>query len=107
LGGFKVDEAQLQRGVENLKSIIRTTPVTILEHHALRDEMWRQRTESLFETAADAGHRLVTAAEYSGKDNVFLESKRKHLYKDYPPSEEFKKWTKLESRELNRTKPPV
>jgi uncharacterized protein len=107
LGGFKVDEAQLRRGVENLKNIIRATPVTILEHHALRDEMWRQRTEPLFEAAAEAGHSLVTAAEYSGKNNVFLESKRKQLYKDYPPSEEFQKWTKIETQELSRTKPPI
>jgi uncharacterized protein len=107
LGGLKVDEAQLWRGVENLKSIIRTTPVTIMEHHTLRDEMWRQRTEPLFEAATEAKHKLVTAAEYSGKTNVFLESKRKQLYKDYPPSEEFKKWMKLGSPELSRIKPPV
>ena len=107
LGGFKVDEAQLRRGVENLKNIIRATPVTILEHHALRDELWRQRTEPLFEAAAEAGHQLVTAAEYSGRENVFLESKRKQLYKDYPPSEEFKKWTKIGTQELSRVKPPV
>jgi uncharacterized protein len=107
LGGFKVEEAQLRRGVENLRSIIREMPVTILEHHALRDEMWKRRSEPLFEAASEAGHQLVTGAEYAGRENVFLESKRKQLYKDYPPSEEFKKWTKLGTNELSRVKPPI
>jgi predicted metallo-beta-lactamase superfamily hydrolase len=42
LGGFRVDEAQLQEGLGNLTSLVETVPLTILEHHALRDEAWRQ-----------------------------------------------------------------
>jgi uncharacterized protein len=107
LGGYKVDEVQLSWGLESLKSIVGTTPVTILEHHTLRDEKWREKVEPLFATADDTGHRLVTAAEFSGVENVFLESRRKQLYEDYPPSDEFQKWTRLNSLELSHNKPPI
>ncbi len=43
LGSFKVDEAQLQQGLDNLTVLAKTVPLTILEHHALRDESWQQR----------------------------------------------------------------
>jgi len=107
LSGFKVDETQLQKGLVNLKSIVETIPVTIFEHHALRDELWRQKTENVFVAAKAHRHQILTAAEYVGEENSFLESRRKELYKEYPPSEEFKKWAKVDSRELSRVKPPI
>ena len=107
LGAFKVDEIQLQKGLSNLKTIVQAIPATILEHHALRDEQWRQKTETIFAAANAAGHRVLTAAEFAGEENLFLESRRKELYVEYPPSAEFKKWTKLESKELGRVKPPT
>ncbi len=107
LGGFKVDEGQLSRGVENLRRLVGLVPVTILEHHALRDESWRARSEPVFAAAAEAGHSLVTAAEFRGEENVFLEARRRQLYADFPPSAEFEKWAKRGSFELSRVKPPV
>jgi predicted metallo-beta-lactamase superfamily hydrolase len=48
----------------------------------------------------------MTAAEYAGEENVFLESKRKKLYADAPPSEEFKQWMKTLNRQ-KIAKPPL
>ena len=107
LSGFKVDETQIQRGLTNLKHIVEVVPVTLIEHHALRDEQWRSIAEPVYAAAQKAEHRLVTAAEFAGEENVFLESRRKQLYKDSPPSNEFKNWTKLGSLELSRVKPPI
>jgi uncharacterized protein len=107
LGGFKVDEAQLKCGLDNLKRIIEIAQVTILEHHALRDEQWRQRAEPLFETANAFGHQLVTAAEFAGEKNIFLESRRKQLYKEFPPSAEFMQWTRESEAKISHIKPPV
>jgi predicted metallo-beta-lactamase superfamily hydrolase len=107
LGGFKVDEAQIQKGVSNLTKIVEEVPLTILEHHALRDAQWRTRAESIFRTANRSGHSLVTAAEYVGLKDVFLESRRKELYVEFPPSAEFMKWGKLDSTQLSHTKPPM
>jgi hypothetical protein len=107
LGGFKADEKQLQRGVENLLSLVETVPLTVLEHHALRDEHWRERTQQVFASATSAGNRVVTAAEFAGEENVFLESRRKQLYVEHPPSKEFEKWMRLDSLKLSHVKPPA
>ena len=70
LGGFKVDEVQLYRGIENLRSIVEAVPVTILEHHALRDEHWRERAQRVFAEAEAVGHRVMTAAEFAGEEKL-------------------------------------
>ncbi|HEX7483031.1 MAG TPA: hypothetical protein VF350_06155, partial [Candidatus Bathyarchaeia archaeon] len=106
LGGFRVEFAQLERGLRNLERIVEVVPLVILEHHALRDESWRSKMDSVFQKASQAGHKVLTAAEYAGKENLFLESKRKELYLDHPPSLEFKQWTKtLKSKKIS--KPPL
>jgi predicted metallo-beta-lactamase superfamily hydrolase len=107
LGGFKVDEAQLQTGLRNLASVVETVPLTILEHHALRDEAWQQRTKQVYDTALKAGHTVVTAAEFARQENTFLESRRKKLYAEYPPSKEFEKWMHEGSTAKSTIKPPI
>jgi uncharacterized protein len=107
LGGYKVDEHDLQRGLVNLQSIVQTVPVVILEHHALRDAEWQQKTRTIREAAQSAGHTVTTAAEYAGKENNFLESKRQQLYIDEPPSTEFAKWMRLNGMEQSHIKPPI
>jgi hypothetical protein len=49
----------------------------------------------------------VTAAEFAGQENTFLESRRKKLYADYPPSKEFEKWMHEGSMAKSTTKPPI
>jgi len=106
LEGSKVETSQLEMALRNLGSIVATVPVTIVEHHALRDEAWMSRLKGVFEQASAAGHSVMTAAEYAGEENVFLESKRKQLYQDFPPSDEFKKWMKTLNSQ-NIAKPPL
>jgi len=106
LGGFRVEYAQLERGLSNLENIVEVVPVVVLEHHALRDEDWRSKMDRVFSKADEKGHTIQTAAEYAGGENNFLEFKRKQLYCDQPPSEEFKAWIKtLNNRAI--AKPPI
>jgi predicted metallo-beta-lactamase superfamily hydrolase len=107
LGGFKVSEAQLQLGLKNLTSVVEAVPLTILEHHALRDESWRQKTQQVYTKAAEVEHKVMTAAEYAGQENRFLESKRKLLYVENPPSKEFEKWMREGLTKKSSTKPPL
>jgi len=107
LSGFKVSEAQLQLGLKNLAVVAETVPVTILEHHALRDESWRQKTKQVYAKAAEVGHKVMTAAEFAGQENNFLESKRKTLYIEHPPPKEFEKWMREGLTKKSCTKPPV
>ena len=106
LGGFRVNIAQLEQGLKNLEQIVEAVPLVILEHHALRDELWKSKMAEVFQKASQSGHSIVTAAEYAGRENLFLESRRKQLYCEQPPSGEFKQWIKT----LNRkkiSKPPI
>jgi uncharacterized protein len=106
LGGFRVDVVQLELGLRNLESIVEAVPMVVLEHHALRDESWRPKMEKVFQKASEKGHTIQTAAEYTRAENSFLESKRKQLYHDEPPSEEFKQWIKtLSNKKI--AKPPI
>ncbi len=106
LAGFRVEQAQLELGLRNLERIVEVTPLVILEHHALRDEFWRSKMDDVFQKAKAAGHVIVTDAEYAGEENVFLESKRKQLFRDHPPSAEFKQWMKTLTGK-NIAKPPI
>jgi predicted metallo-beta-lactamase superfamily hydrolase len=106
LGGFRVEYAQLEKGICNLESIVESVPTVVLEHHVLRDEDWRSKIDRVFAIASEKGHIIQTAAEYAGAENNFLESKRKQLYSDQPPSEEFKKWTKTLNNKVI-AKPPI
>jgi predicted metallo-beta-lactamase superfamily hydrolase len=105
LEGSRVDTVQLQQGLHNLERIAQAVPVVIVEHHALRGEEWKQRLNGVFQRASAAGHSVMTAAEYAGNENFFLEPKRKQLYMDFPPSDEFKQWMKTLGGE-SITKPP-
>jgi predicted metallo-beta-lactamase superfamily hydrolase len=106
LEGSRVDIAKLDFGLRNLERIVEAIPVVILEHHALRDASWKEKMLKIFKKAAVVGHSILTSAEYIDKENALLESKRKQLFLDYPPSAEFKQWMKtLNSGKI--AKPPI
>jgi predicted metallo-beta-lactamase superfamily hydrolase len=107
LAGFKVGEEQIRSGLESLKRITEAVPHVILEHHILRDENWREKTTTVFYNAYKSGHTLQTAAEFAGRQNIFLESKRKKLFAEYPPSKDFEVWMRLSEEQKKHVKPPV
>ena len=107
LEGFRVKEEHIETGMQNLKTLVENVPTTILEHHLLRDENWRSRTQPIFDAATQAGHKVLTAAEYSGKTNNLLESRRRQLFETEPPSSDFMKWLKLPLQKRKLQKPPI
>jgi len=107
LAGFRVNGKLTQAGLENLGKIVEFVPCTILEHHILRDEQWREKTEVVFKKTEKAGNIVLTAAEFLGRENIFLEARRKALYTEHPPSKDFEKWTRQSVNVRKKTKPPV
>lgn len=107
LSGFKISEETLARALGNLKQLVQNVPTTILEHHLLRDEGWRDFAEPAFRAAEKAGSRILTAAEYVGKRNNLLECRRMKLYTEEPPNMEFQKWMKLPKEKRRLTQPPI
>ncbi|MEM2780546.1 MAG: hypothetical protein QW791_06745 [Candidatus Bathyarchaeia archaeon] len=107
LSGFRIDEKLIRLGLENLRKIVNVVPCTILEHHILRDEQWREKTKGVLEEAQRTGNKILTSAEFLGQENLFLEAKRKALFTDYPPSKEFEKWARQNTDAKKKIKPPV
>ena len=106
LAGFRVEQSQLDLGLINLEQIVSVVPLVVLEHHTLRDKFWRSKMDKIFQKAQFSGHKIVTAAEFAGKEELFLEANRKKLFQDHPVSEEFNQWTKtLNFSEI--AKPPI
>ncbi len=107
LSGFRVAEEHIQQGMHNLESLVKKVPVTILEHHFLRDEEWRKQFQQIFDVGSNTGHKVFTAAEYIGEKNNLLESCRRQLYEDEPPAKDFQKWMKLPISERKKIRPPI
>ena len=107
LSGFKVDEKQIQVGFANLQKVVEHVPTTIVEHHLLRDEAWNEKSVDIFYKAYESEHTVVTASEFLGQPNRFLEASRKKLFTQIPPSKEFEKWMKLADEKKGHIKPPI
>ena len=107
LSGFRVKEEQITVAIRNLEKIAEKVPLTILEHHLLRDEKWKENVERVFEKANEKSHKVLTAAEFLGLKNRLLEAIRDKLYERYPPSKEFEKWSKLPLKERKKVMPPI
>jgi hypothetical protein len=106
LGGL-VNRKNVKQGIKNLEKVAESIPLTILDHHFLRDENWKQLAKSIFTSASRAGHRVMTAAEFIDKNNKLLEYQRKRLFENEPPSPEFNKWMKLPRPKRRLIKPPI
>jgi predicted metallo-beta-lactamase superfamily hydrolase len=94
-------------GLNNLKKIIKHVPVTIFDHHILRDKNWKKKCHELFKIAKKTKHKMKTAAEYLSLENKLYEANRKELYIKQPPSSEYKKWiNKVENGKIS-IRPPI
>ncbi len=52
----------------------------ILEHHLLRDLNYVEKIQEILENAKTRNVKILTSAEYMGKENNFLEANRKNLW---------------------------
>jgi predicted metallo-beta-lactamase superfamily hydrolase len=107
LAGFRVEEEHVKQGMQNLENLAKKVPTTILEHHTLRDEEWKNLCNPIFDATSEIGHKVVTAAEFAGKENNLLESRRRELFGMEPPSPEFEKWITLPRQKRKLIRPPV
>jgi len=107
LAGFRVKDEHIALGMQNLEKIVVSVPLTVLEHHLLRDGGWKEFSQSVFDSAEKFGHDVVTAAEFLGKENNILEFRRKQLFELEPPKAGFEKWMKLPLPKRKLVKPPI
>ncbi len=77
---YRYRKEDLEISINNIKRIINETDVEtiILDHHLTRDENFK---DYLKEILNQNKTKILTAAEYLGKENELLEAKRRELYK--------------------------
>jgi predicted metallo-beta-lactamase superfamily hydrolase len=84
--GFRFSKKNLQISIENMIRIIDETKVKkfVVDHHLLRDLKWNERIERAMKAAKKKKVKIMTFAQYLGKENDTLEARRKDLYKQTP-----------------------
>lgn len=107
LKGNRILESQLKIGIKNLSCLASNVPITIVDHHLLRDKDGKVFASPAFNAARKCGNRLLTVAEYLSLENMILESERRELYKSSPPSVKFTSWTNLKREEQRANQPPL
>jgi predicted metallo-beta-lactamase superfamily hydrolase len=107
LGGFRVKEEHIALAMQNLERIVAKIPVMVLEHHLLRDPTWREVSLPIIDAAKKHGHKVVTAAEFVGKENNVMEFRRRQLFESEPPDVDFERWMRLPMSKRKLAKPPI
>jgi predicted metallo-beta-lactamase superfamily hydrolase len=81
--GFRYSNKSLALSIANIKRILSETSVKciMVEHHFMRDLKYKERIAEVYEYAAEKDVKVITAAEYLGRDIDMLEARRKELYK--------------------------
>ncbi|MEM2866783.1 MAG: hypothetical protein QW098_06580 [Candidatus Hadarchaeales archaeon] len=79
--GWRMSQKAFEASMENLKRAVGETQAEtiLLEHHLLRDLNYREKMGKVFEVAERKGKRLLSAAEFLGLENLFLEAWRREL----------------------------
>lgn len=92
--GYRYSVNSLKASIVNLRRILEAgVEKMILDHHLLRDLEWRKRISELTVEAERKGVKILTSAEYAGKELNMLEARRKELYELNPVNRsEMKYW---------------
>lgn len=79
--GWRMSQKSFEAANENLVRAVAETQAEeiILDHHILRDINYREKMKPVFETAERKGKRILSAAEFLGLENFFLEAWRKEI----------------------------
>ncbi len=80
---YKWQERFTKISAQNILKLIEKTQVKtiILDHHLLRDLSYKEKMRELYEKAENLECKIMTAAEFMGKENLQLEAHRKELVK--------------------------
>jgi predicted metallo-beta-lactamase superfamily hydrolase len=81
--GWRMSQKAFEASKENLKKAISETQAeeVILDHHLLRDINYKEKISDVLALAEKKGKKLLSAAEFLGLENFFLEAWRKEIHK--------------------------
>ncbi|MEM1527060.1 MAG: hypothetical protein QW775_00290 [Ignisphaera sp.] len=84
--GYRYSEESLRHSISFLSELleINSLDILVLDHHSCRDLNYTEKFADLMEKAKNLGKHVKTAAEAMGLSPLFLEAKRRELYKEKP-----------------------
>ena len=79
--GWRMAQKSFEKAKQNLKKAVEKieAKTIILDHHILRDIAYKEKMKDLFEIGESLGKKIMSAAEYYGLENFFLEAWRKDI----------------------------
>ena len=107
LSDVKSNQGSIQQAFKNMELLAEVCDMLIVDHHLLRDENWSNLLSAVYDRAESFSHYVLTVAEYLGVDNSPLEYRRKRLWDESPPSEDFVKWCKMPYEKRKSTPPSI
>jgi predicted metallo-beta-lactamase superfamily hydrolase len=107
LSGTLVKEELIRLAGVNLARLCEKVPTTVVDHHLMRSPDWRDFVDPILQAAHPRRNTLQSAADYKGSPIRLLECRRKDLYAEEPPSQEFTAWTRLPENKRRVEPPPV
>jgi hypothetical protein len=107
LTGYRICQQSIERAQRNLMNLSKLIPTLIIDHHLLRGQDWLSFMQPLDTAAKAEAHHVSTAAEYCHQRVQPLESERRKLYEEDPPSTEFLNWCHRPKDQRRITPPPV
>jgi len=80
--GWRMKKSAFERAKENLKKAVSQTSAKtiILDHHILRDINYKEKIADVYDAAKKVHKKILSAAEYYGLKNLFLEAWRKKIH---------------------------
>jgi len=83
LFGYMVNRINLQRAIDNMIAIIKKikAKLIIYDHHLLRDHLYKERMAEVYREAKKSRKRVITAAEWFGKEPLILRLTKDHSKK--------------------------
>lgn len=106
LEGGMVEGDAIAKGLRGFVRLVEEVPIVVVDHHVARSLDWRRRLGEELPRMVEA-KAFMSAAELAELQDELLEARRRMLYEEDSPSEEFLKWTKLKREERRRTPPPL
>ncbi len=102
--GWRFSKDKFEAAKKNLIEAFRTSPLrqVILDHHLVRDPNYKEKLKEVFEVCEKV--EIVTAAEYLGLSNLFLESWRKELVRGTKKVDVKSYYSKLRTKIMKRIK---
>jgi len=107
LSGTLVKEELIRLARVNLARLCEKVPTTLVDHHLMRSSDWRDFLDPILQVAHSRKNTVQSAADYKGSSVRLLESRRRDLYAEEPPSQEFTAWTRLPQNKRRFEPPPV